>query len=565
MQYADSIYLNGRVFTVDDRFSVASAVAVREGTIIAVGGREDIAEHIGPDTLVIDLEGNTMLPGINDSHLHAIALGVDTPPLSLDLRFPTVRSIADVVTAVKSAVAVAGPGEWIIGTGWDEGYLDECRADPSVSPTRQDLDAVAPDNPVFLQDFSRHTSWVNSAALTIAGMDETTAVPDGGRIVTDADGDLTGLLMEGAQSLVQSALPALDNVRREQAARSAIATLQQEGITSFTDPALGPGGDALAGGAMGAGGLEVYAGLAARGELGIRVSALLLPCGMSGTAEEFAENLTSITPPATVDPRMFRILGVKVFADGIPLSKTAWMHEEYVGGGCGALCVGGETDERRVEEVTEMIRRGHIEGYQVGVHVTGDRAIDTVATALIEAQEQYPRPDPRHYLIHGDFISRLTLDRLVQAGIGVNMNPTIKWTIADVEVAFVGAERAAYEFPYRSAVESGVRLTSSSDAPVTAPNWRQGLSTMILRESKATRAVSGPDQTITLEQAIRTYTIDAAWQDFADDWKGSIEVGKVADFTIIEGDLETTDPQDIPSMGVLRTVLGGDVTYQRDS
>ncbi|GHP16440.1 amidohydrolase [Rhodococcus sp. NKCM2511] len=563
MTDADSVYINGRIITMDAAFGIASFVAVTGDVITAVGIDDDVAAHIGPDTVVIDLAGNTVLPGINDSHLHGIAFGLDTPPLSLDVAYPTVQSIADVVAAVKAAVDAAPEGEWIIGTGWDEGYLDECRGEAGRSPTRWDLDAVSAHNPVFLQDFSRHTSWVNSAALRLVGVDENTVVPEGGRAVRNAEGELTGIFMEGAQTLVQAGLPLLDDARREKAARSAIASLQREGITSFTDPALGPGGESLAGGAMGSGGLATYAKLAAADELGIRVSVLLLPCGMSGTAEEFAENLAGIEPPAGPDSRMFRVLGVKVFADGIPLSKTSWMHGEYVGGGCGSLCVGGETDERRVEEVTEMIRRGHIEGYQVGVHVTGDRAIDTVAAALIAAQRDHPRPDPRHYLIHGDFISRETLDRLAEAGIGVNMNPTIKWTIADLEPEFVGTERAAYEFPYRSAVDSGVRLMSSSDAPVTMPSWRQGLSTMILRESKASRAVSGPDQTISLEQALRTYTIDAAWQDFAEDWKGSIEVGKVADLTVIEGDLLTVDPHDIPAMAVLRTVVGGTAVYER--
>ena len=167
-----------------------------------------------------------------------------------------------------------------------------------------------------------------------------------------------------------------------------------------------------------------------------------------------------------------------------------------------------------------MVRTG-TRWHQVGVHVTGDRAIDTVADAIIAAQHAHPREDPRHYLIHGDFISEANLKRWPRHGIGVNMNPTIKWTIADLEVGVVGTERAAYEWPYRSAVESGVHLMSSSDAPVTPPDWRQGISTMILRESKASGAVSGPISASGLEHAFRTYTINAAWQDFAEDWKGS--------------------------------------------
>ncbi|OZF00505.1 amidohydrolase [Rhodococcoides fascians] len=565
MATADSVYLNGKVFTVDPDFTVVTAVAIADGKILTVGSDADVSEAIGPDTVVVDLAGKTVLPGINDSHLHAFAFGLDTPPLSIDLNFPMVRSIADVVSAVADAVSDAEKGDWIVGTGWDEGYLDECVADPSIRPTRFDLDAVSPENPVFLQDYSRHVSWVNSLALELAGVDENTVVPEGGVMPKNADGQLIGIVQEGAQSLVQAVLPKLTRERRTEAVKSAISILQREGITSFTDPALGPGGEDLAGGAMGEEGLSVYAELAATGDLGIRVSALMLPTGMSGSSDEFERNLAKIVPPETPDTQVFQIIGVKVFADGIPPSKTAWMHEEYIGGGCGSLCVGGDTDERRVAEVTEMIRIGHEAGHQIGVHVTGDRAIDTVADALIAAQTAHPRPDARHYLIHGDFISSETLARLATHGIGVNMNPTIKWTIADLEVGVVGEERAAYEWPYRSAVESGVVLMSSSDAPVTSPDWRQGISTMILRETKASGAVSGPDQTIGLADAVRTYTINPAWQDFAEDWKGSLEPGKVADLCVLDGDLETIDPHDIPSMPVLYTVLGGAVVFERET
>ncbi len=562
MRRATLVMRGGKVFTVDADFTTASAVAILDDLVVAVGSDEEIGEWIGPETEVVELAGRSALPGINDSHLHAIAFGLDSPPLSLDLAHPTVTSIADIREAVREAVAAAAPGEWIVGTGWDDGYLAECLAEPGRLPHRDDIDAVSPDNPVFLQDYSRHTSWVNSAALRAAGVDESTPVPDGGYVDAGADGRLTGVLREGAQALVQGALPALTAERREQAIRSAVRKLQELGITSITDPALGPGGEALAGGAMGTEGLAVYARLAAAGELGVRVSALLLPTGMSGSAEEFRENLGTELPEQP-DPRRFQVLGVKVFADGIPPSGTAWMHEEYVGGGCGSLCVGGATDEQRVETLREMVLAGHEAGHQLGIHVTGDRAIDAVVDAIVAAQEAHPRPDARHYLIHGDFVSAATLARMAEHGIGVNMNPTIKWTIADLEVGVVGAERASYEWPYRLAAESGVHLMSSSDAPVTVPDWRQGLSTMLLREGKASGEVSGPDQRIDLATALRTYTSNPAWQDFAEDWKGTLEVGKVADLVVVGTDLETIDPHDLPTVTVDLTVLGGRVVHRR--
>lgn len=559
--FANLVFVNGSVLTVDPDFTVASALAVGDGVITAVGAREDVEDLIGPDTRVVDLAGGTLLPGINDSHLHGCAWGVSSPPLALDLGYPAVRSIADVVEAVRAAAEHAPPGQWIMGTGWDPGYLAECAEDSSRLPARHDLDAVSPDHPVLLLDYSAHATWVNSAALAVAGVDRNTVAPPGGVIVTDAEGEPTGLFQEGAQVLVQHALPPLTPEVRALAIRSTLAKLRALGITSYTEPGLGPGGDRMMGGALSQVTLDVYRQLLADGELTARVSVLLLPTGMSSTAADFARALDGHDVPESADPRRLNVIGVKIFADGIPPNKTAWMHEPYLGGGCGALCVGGETDEERVGEVAEMVRHAHAAGYQVGVHVTGDRGIDTVVAAFAAATAGQPRPDARHYVIHGDFLTPRSMKTLAEHGFGVNMNPTIKWTIADLEEEFVGPERAAYEWPYRDALDAGVRVASSSDAPVTFPDWRQGIATMLLRESKGSGRVSGPEQRITLAEAVRSYTIDSAWQDFAEPWKGSLEVGKVADLCVLAGDLLTADPRAIPELPVVLTVLGGDVVH----
>ncbi|WFB06082.1 amidohydrolase [Streptomyces sp. LX-29] len=558
---ADIVFVNGSVLTVDSRFSVASALAVSDGLVSAVGDRAEVMAHAGPATRVVDLKGGTLLPGINDSHLHGCAFGLTQPPLSVDVAYPTVRSIADVAEAVRKAAETTRAGEWISGHGWDAGYLAECVADSSRLPTRQDLDAVSPHHPVLLYSATGHATWVNSAALDRAGVDRNTPVPPGGVIVTDAAGEPTGLFQEGAQDLVHGALPALSPEVRADAIRATLRTLAKLGITSYTEPGLGPGGDTLMRGALAHSTLDVYRRLLAAGELTARVGVLLLPSGMTGTAEEFVKTLTALDEPASPDPRRLAILGVKLFADGIPVNRTAWMHEPYIGGGCGALCVGGDTDEERVAQISEMIRFTHAAGYQAGVHVTGDRAIDTVVDAFAAAAAAHPRTDPRHYVIHGDFLSADSMRKLAAHGFGVNMNPTIKWTVADLEEEFVGPERAGYEWPYRDALDAGVTVTSGSDAPVTLPDWRQGLSTMMLRESKASGRVSGPDQRIRLAEAIRTYTSDAAWQDFAEDWKGTLEVGKVADLCVLAGDLLTADPHGIPTMPVVFTAVGGDVVH----
>ncbi|MER8039807.1 amidohydrolase [Streptomyces hydrogenans] len=563
--YADLVFVGGKVVTVDARFSVAEALAVTGAVISAVGTREDVAPLIGPGTRVVDLEGATLLPGINDSHLHGCAFGMASPPLSVEVGHPAVSSLADVAEAVRKAVGRTPAGQWITGHGWDTGYLAECVADPSRHPARGDLDAVSPDHPVVLYSFSGHATWVNSKAMELIGIDRDTVAPPGGAIVTDGAGEPTGLLHEGAQALVQNALPPLGRQERTDAIRSALATLAALGVTSYTEPGLGPGGDGIMRGALGTETLEVYRRLLADGELTARVGVLVLPTGMTSTAEEFARNLDALDVTEEHDPRRLTIHGVKVFADGIVPNKTAWMHEPYVGGGCGSLCVGGDLDDERVAEIRAMVRHAHAAGHQLGVHATGDRAIDTVADAFAEAVAAHPRDDARHYVIHGDFLTPHAMKVLAAHDFGVNMNPTIKWTVADMEEEFVGAGRAAYAWPYRDALDAGVRVASGSDAPVTHPDWRQGVATMVLRESKAAGRVSGPEQRIALAEAIRTYTIDAAWQDFADDWKGSLETGKVADLCVVEGDLLGADPRTIPDMPVLLTVLDGRVVYEARS
>ncbi|MFE7527306.1 amidohydrolase [Kitasatospora sp. NPDC057542] len=560
--HADLVFLNGQVVTVDADFSVASALAVTGGVISAVGRRDDVAPLIGPRTRVVDLQGATLLPGINDSHLHGCAFGMATPPLSLDLGHPAVSSLGDVAEAVRQAVGQAPAGQWITGHGWDTGYLDDCLLDPSRRPSRRDLDAVSPDHPVVLYSFSGHATWVNSKALELIGIDRSTVAPPGGAIVVDETGEPTGLLHEGAQALVQNALPPLSRQERTDAIRATLATLARLGVTSYTEPGLGPGGEGIMRGALGEETLDVYRRLLADGELTARVGVLLLPTGMASTPAEFARGLADLGRPGDTDPRRLAVHGVKVFADGIVPNKTAWMHEPYVGGGCGSLCVGGDTDTERTAGIDAMIRLAHTAGHQLGVHVTGDRAIDTVADAFAAAMAEHPRPDARHYVIHGDFLTAHSMEVLAAHGFGVNMNPTIKWTVADMEEELVGAERAAYAWPYRDAIDAGVRVASGSDAPVTHPDWRQGLATMMLRESKAAGRVSGPEQRIGLADALRTYTIDAAWQDFADDWKGSLVPGKAADLCVLDGDLLAADPRDIPTMPVVLTVMDGRIVYE---
>ncbi|MFF0013800.1 amidohydrolase [Streptomyces sp. NPDC005374] len=557
------ILTGGQVLTVDRDFTVTEGVAVRGRDIVATGDDAEMRALAGPGTRIVELGGRTVLPGLNDSHLHGAAYGMTKPPFAIDVGHPAVGSIADITAAVGQAVRAARPGEWIVGLGWDTGYLAECLADPWRFPHRRDLDAVAPHHPVCLTDFSSHMVWANSEALRRCGIDGGTAPPPGGVIDHDADGGPTGILREAAQRLAQVALPTPTIPQRRQAIQGVVRELHARGITSYTEPGLGPGGAGTLFGGLDTDNWTAYAGLVAAGELDARVSVLLLPAPMGGSADDLRKGLEELRRPASADPRRLNAIGVKIFADGVPPNRTAWMSEPYPEGGHGALCVHGDTPALQVEELRDMIGIAHRAGFQLGVHVTGDRAIDTVVEAFVAANTAAPRPDARHYVIHGDFIGAGSLAKLAAHGYGVNMNPAIKWTISDLMDEVVGRERSAYQWPVRSAVDSGVRVCASSDAPITQPDWRQGVAAMMLRESKASGRTSGPEQRVTLAEALRAYTATPAWQDFADDWKGTVEPGRAADLCVLDRPLLDLDPHEITDVQVDLTVFDGTVVHER--
>ena len=562
---ADLVIFNGKVVTVNRGFDLAQAVAVKNGRILAVGNNEEIKSLAGPETKKIDLGGKTMLPGINDSHMHAPFFGGTRPPLALDLSFPNVRSIKDIVAAVREKAAQVEPGEWIRGFGWDQGSLEECQKDPSMFPRRKDIDPVSPHNPVILTDFSGHTILVNHEALEIAGITKETRPPSG-HIERDAQGEPTGIFLElGAQSLVTRFVPILTREEKTAALKSAIGILNANGVTSFTDAAIGPGGEAYSYGVMSAEFIDIYKELLQKGELTARVSILLL-LGDYGalTYEDLEQGLKTFPIPKDIDPEWLRFPGIKLFADGIPLTYTSWMNDDYVSGeaGHGVSVLPGKTDQEQRDSLIKMIRLVHGHGFQIGVHATGDRAIDAVVEGYARAEAEKPGGDLRHYVIHGDFISPETCRKLASVGGGVAMQPTIEAMISDFEPAVVGEERAAYEWPFRTALDAGLNLSFSSDAPITVPNWILGVENAVLRESLVSGAVSGPDECLSVEEAVRAYTINGAWQDRMEKVKGSIEPGKVADFCVLDKDILTIDPREIRTARVVLTMVGGRVVYE---
>jgi hypothetical protein len=261
-----------------------------------------------------------------------------------------------------------------------------------------------------------------------------------------------------------------------------------------------------------------------------------------------------------------KVGGTKLIGDGIPPLETALMWEPYVDGTYGLLVTEGNTLQEQEKSLRETIKVAHGNRMQVGIHSCGERTIDIITDQYMKCIEEDPW-DARHYVIHSDFALPGTIKRVAEFGrrtgyeLAFNVQSPIKWTISDLMETVVGSERAAYHWPLRSMLDAGVRVANSSDAPVIYPDWRPGVQGAVLRESKATGKPSGPEQSITVQEAIRTYTINGAWLDHKEDAKGSIEAGKAADFCIIDGDILTIDPHRIVELSVLMTVAGGNVVY----
>jgi predicted amidohydrolase YtcJ len=550
----DLIILNGKVITVDKDFSIAEAIAVKDGKIVAVGKTNDIRKLIGESTEVLDLKGETMLPGINDAHAHLGMFGIARPPFVLDVGFPWVKSITDIAEAIAKKVNEVAPGEWIQGNGWNEGFLEESKNDPGKRrPTRWDIDKVSPNNPVCLMEFSAHTIWVNSKALELAGITKDTPDPVSGKIVKDPDtGEPTGLLCESAMGLVRHLIPPWTEKQLKKSMVSAMKEFNSLGITSVTDPLVSPKV------------VSRYHDIYSEGKSTVRMNLLLnfsnFQEGEPQSVEALNEGLKYVGTSTNFGNEWLKIGGFKLFADGIPPQKTAWLYAPYLGGGVGSLVTKGDTDDEKIEQLKAIVQLAHKNRFQIGIHACGDRAVDVSVDALEKAMMEDPW-DARHYLIHAPLIKPETVKRIAKLGLGINTQSALGWTIAEFNASIVGEERQMNAEPFRTMADMGVNVTDSSDAYVTYPNWLFGVAYAVSRKSKATGKVWNPEQRVSVKQAIINYTINGAWQDHQEHIKGSIEVGKLADFCVIDEDILTIDPQKIRKIKNLMTIVGGKIVY----
>lgn len=538
---ADLVLVGGKIVTVDASRPQVQALAARSGIIVALGSDADIEAFVGPDTETIDLDGRLAVPGFIEGHGHF--MGIGDAKLILDLR--QAASWADIIAMVKDAAAEAQPGEWIRGRGW---HQDKWSAPPEPAvegfPVHATLSRVSPDHPVILTHASGHASFVNARALQLAGINADTPDPQGGEILHDEGGQPTGLLRETAQGLVQRARDAgtaeQQEVENRRRAELAAAECLSKGITSFQDA-----GSSFAT-------VDFLRTLVDEGNMPLRLWVMI-----RASNEALAENLAAYRTIGYGDDHL-TVRGIKVSIDGALGSRGAWLLEPY-------------TDEPQVSglnlvPIDDIRRTAELaveHDYQLCIHAIGDRANREVLD-IYEASFAGQDGSARRWRIeHAQHLHPADIPRFAELGVIASMQAIHCTSDAPWVPDRLGEQRTAEgAYVWQKLLRSGVIVTNGTDAPVEDVSPIQSYYASVSRRL-ADGSVFHPDQRLSRTEALRAYTLSAAHAAFEEDIKGSLEVGKLADITVLSQDILTIPEEQIPSTEVVYTIVGGRIAYQR--
>jgi predicted amidohydrolase YtcJ len=536
----DTLYLNGTVITMTARDATAEAVAVKDGRILAVGPNNKIKALAGPSTKSIDLAGKTLLPGFYAAHDHFPGAG-RVALFSTDLNSPPIgpmESIEDIVAALRAKAEKTPPGKWIVGRGYDDTLVKEHR-----HPTRHDLDRASTNHPIHIVHTSGHLSSANSLALKLAGVTKDTPQPAGGVIRKDpVTGEPDGIIEERTQ-MVGRLVPGYTQAQHLEAIRWCDTEYLSKGVTTTV---ITGGGGGVADELLEARG---------KGWLHLRVHAYV--SSVTG-APQTLDNLAKLSPV----PDQIRVSGVKMLQDGSLQGFTGYLTAPYYTQPQGTNGYAGYASRSR-EALTQSVLKYHRVGYQIAIHANGDAAIDDVLHAFRAAQKAFPRPDARHRIEHCQTPREDQLDAMKELGITPSffVGHVYYWGDRHRDL-FLGPERAGRISPLASALKRDIRFTIHNDTPVTPVN---PLLLVWCSVNRLTRdgKVLGPEQRIGIFEALRTVTSDAAWQNFEEKTKGTIEPGKFADFVVLAENPLTIDPVKLKDIAITETIVGGKTVFKK--
>ncbi len=530
---ADLILLNGKIWTVDAARPWAEAVAVRGGRIAAVGTTAEVGRLGGAETQVIDLRGAFVLPGFIDSHVHFLNGGLSL--LSIQLR--DARTKAEFIDRIGAQARELPKGEWILNGDWDHQQFD-----PVELPRREWIDAATPDHPVCVNRLDGHMVLCNSLALKLGGVTRGTPAPPGGEIVKDpATGEPTGILKDAAMDLVFRKVPETTPAQARRAALAALAYAAARGVTSVHD-------------VSGEAGIDVYQDLRKEGRLTTRIYFYVPITTVDGIVRLKLKN--------GFGDETLRFAGVKGFADGSLGSATAYFFEPYTDEPGKTGLLNGEMFPQGIME--NRVRTADRAGLQAAVHAIGDRANAVMLDLYEKIIAEDPPRDRRFRIEHAQHIRPSDFARFARLGIIASVQPYHAIDDGRWAEKKIGPQRARTTYPFRSFLDHGVRLAFGSDWPVAPMDPLLGLYAAVTRRTLDERHPGGwvPEQKIPLEAAIRAYTLDAAYTEFAETVKGSIRPGFLADFVVLDKNLFVIKPEDIRSVKVVRTICGGKTVFQ---
>ena len=522
-----TLFLGGTVVTGSDQTPRKDFAVYAEGGVIRQVGLASDLRAAHPGAKVVDASNATILPGLTDAHGHLYGLG-----LSLDVvRLQDTKSLDEVIARVKERAATTTAGQWIVGRGWDQNDWPV-----KEFPTAAALDAVVPDHPVFLRRIDGHAAVTNTAGLRAAGVTAATKDPDGGRIIRDASGNPTGTFVDAAMDLVEDHMPAPTPAQRKARVLASANAIAATGLTEMHDAGI----DAAT--------IVAVKELIDEKRFPIRVYAmlgdndeLLRTWFAQGTLVDYGGRLT--------------VRSVKLYADGALGSRGAALLEPYSddAGNTGLMIA-------KPEHILDVAKRGRAAGFQINTHAIGDRGvrnvIDAYASAGVAASDRFR-------VEHLQVIAPTDVPKLVEHGIIASMQPTHATSDMYWAEARLGPERVKGAYAWRTVLDAGGRLTLGSDFPVEDVNPFFGLFAAVTRQDQQQWPAGGwyPAQRLTLAEAIRGFTKDAAYAAFEEKSRGTIEPGKLADFTIVEGDLFAMPAAELYKAKVRYTVVGGDVVF----
>lgn len=542
---ADLVIRNGVIYTMDENQPTAEAVAVAGGKIVFVGSSQEVQSRTGPQTQVIDLQGKTMTPGFIESHGHLLSLGYAQSRLDLN----EVENYDELVQRVAEAVQQTQPGEWILGRGWHQSkWTPPPRPMVRGFQTHHALSKVSPNNPVYLKHASGHAGFANAKAMEIAGVTRATTFNKDGEIVKDAQGNPTGIFNELAQRLITDHIPESTPERNRQALELAIQNCLENGITSFQD--AGAGKEAI----------ETYREFLQQGRLKVRLWAML-----AGRDEQLLNEWYEKGPEIGSGENFLTVRAIKLVCDGALGTRGAWLLEPYSDrpGHYGFKTLPMEYVHKVAEEALKN-------GFQLCTHAIGDRANREVLDQFEKALQANPEAarDHRFRIEHAQHLSARDIPRFAQLGViasmqGIHMASDRPWAIHRLGEARI-VEGA---YVWQKLLKSGAKVINGTDVPVEPINPIANFYASVTRQTLQGAPAGGyePDQRMTRAQALRSYTLDAAYGAFEQDIKGSITVGKLADFTVFSQDIMQVPESELLKTRVEMTIVAGEILYRRET